>query len=674
MVTGLTNGQAYTFTVTSSNAVGPSDPSAATEPVAPGADTSQPVLASSSVMPRMVSSLGGTVMVDLRITDEGSGWEAPSGALDANPAVSFKNRANSDQTFGFTRSVSRISGDEYDGVYRATITVPSGLTPGEWDLVAYPIRDVAGNTTSFTTRAGVLVGAPGKPTVASASSGPGRQVTVIWTPPSDNGGNVITSYKVSNSFDSTVATTTSPSWTGAFPAIGADVPLTFSIRAVNAAGEGEPSDTSTPVFVLADAPSQPRTVTGTRGDGSAQVSWIAPLTNGGAAITGYTVRSVPGSKTCTTAGALFCTVAGLTNGTTYTFTVTATSPAGTSAPSAASGPVAPAGVPSAPAKPSATRGNKKVVVSWVTPASAGAAIARYTVRSAPGSKTCTTTGALSCTVAGLTNGTTYTFTVTATNAVGASSPSRSSAPVTPIGPFVKVGTPKISGNARVGSALRVNPGSWSPRPKFAYQWFRNGQPIARATGATYVLAAVDRGSRTTVRVTGSRVGVVTKAVLSNSAPVIGYGILENKRAPTVAGTAKVGMKLTAKPGSWNLAGISLKYQWLRAGKAIRGATGKTYRLTAASKSHRISVRVTASKAGYKTAAKTSKRTAKVAGTSSSGGGNCTAGYSPCLPPMSDYDCAGGSGNGPGYAYGPLYVTGSDPYDLDRDGDGVACED
>jgi resuscitation-promoting factor RpfB len=53
-------------------------------------------------------------------------------------------------------------------------------------------------------------------------------------------------------------------------------------------------------------------------------------------------------------------------------------------------------------------------------------------------------------------------------------------------------------------------------------------------------------------------------------------------------------------------------------------------------------------------------------------GNCTDGYHPCLPPASDYDCRGGSGNGPKYS-GPVRVTGSDPYDLDRDGDGKACE-
>jgi resuscitation-promoting factor RpfB len=52
--------------------------------------------------------------------------------------------------------------------------------------------------------------------------------------------------------------------------------------------------------------------------------------------------------------------------------------------------------------------------------------------------------------------------------------------------------------------------------------------------------------------------------------------------------------------------------------------------------------------------------------------NCTPGYSPCLPPASDYDCHGGSGNGPKFS-GPVRVKGSDPYDLDRDGDGKACE-
>ncbi|HEX9999174.1 MAG TPA: G5 domain-containing protein [Actinoplanes sp.] len=54
-------------------------------------------------------------------------------------------------------------------------------------------------------------------------------------------------------------------------------------------------------------------------------------------------------------------------------------------------------------------------------------------------------------------------------------------------------------------------------------------------------------------------------------------------------------------------------------------------------------------------------------------GNCDPNYTPCVPVADDVDCAGGSGNGPEYVTGPIRVIGSDPYDLDRDGDGIACD-
>lgn len=53
--------------------------------------------------------------------------------------------------------------------------------------------------------------------------------------------------------------------------------------------------------------------------------------------------------------------------------------------------------------------------------------------------------------------------------------------------------------------------------------------------------------------------------------------------------------------------------------------------------------------------------------------DCDPNYSGCVPIDSDVDCAGGSGNGPSYARGPVRVIGSDVYGLDRDGDGVGCE-
>jgi hypothetical protein len=52
---------------------------------------------------------------------------------------------------------------------------------------------------------------------------------------------------------------------------------------------------------------------------------------------------------------------------------------------------------------------------------------------------------------------------------------------------------------------------------------------------------------------------------------------------------------------------------------------------------------------------------------------CDPNYTGCVPIASDVDCAGGSGNGPAYVSGPVRVIGNDIYDLDRDGDGVACD-
>lgn len=53
---------------------------------------------------------------------------------------------------------------------------------------------------------------------------------------------------------------------------------------------------------------------------------------------------------------------------------------------------------------------------------------------------------------------------------------------------------------------------------------------------------------------------------------------------------------------------------------------------------------------------------------------CDSNYADvCVPIASDVDCAGGSGNGPAYIDGPLRIVGTDIYDLDRDGDGIACD-
>jgi hypothetical protein len=91
---------------------------------------------------------------------------------------------------------------------------------------------------------------------------------------------------------------------------------------------------------LATAPNAPTIGTATAGDGQATITFTPPANNGGSAITSYTVTSTPGGFTATGASSPL-TVTGLTNGTAYTFTVTATNAVGTSVPSAASSIVEP---------------------------------------------------------------------------------------------------------------------------------------------------------------------------------------------------------------------------------------------------------------------------------------------------------------------------------------------
>ena len=116
----------------------------------------------------------------------------------------------------------------------------------------------------------------------------------------------------------------------------------------NAAGSWA---TRVSMLTVNQRPDAPRGGSAVAGDASAQVSWLAPAWDGGSAITSYTVTSLPDGKTCTTSAGLACTVTSLTNGTAYTFTVTATNKCGTGLPSAASPVTRRPGPPSPPPPP-----------------------------------------------------------------------------------------------------------------------------------------------------------------------------------------------------------------------------------------------------------------------------------------------------------------------------------
>ena len=173
-------------------------------------------------------------------------------------------------------------------------------------------------------------------------------------------------------------------------------------------------------------------------------------------------------------------------------------------------------------------------------------------------------------------------------------------------------TPTISGTRTVGYTLTAVPGTWGPAPvTLAYQWFRSGVAITGATASTYTLTSTDMGKTMTVRVTGTKTGYTSVAKTSAATTTV-QGAL-TAPTPTISGTRTVGYTLTAVPGTWGPAPVTLAYQWFRSGVAITGATASTYTLTSTDMGKTMTVRVTGSKTGYMSVAKTSGATATVLG-------------------------------------------------------------
>jgi hypothetical protein len=337
-------------------------------------------------------------------------------------------------------------------------TTPSAIGPGVGPLEPTPWGgDVA------TT--------PGAPTIGAATAS-NTTASVTWTPPASDGGTPITGFTVR------VVDAATSAQVGALQPVAANVTsltvtglangtaVRLQVQASNAVGAGAFSALSNAVTPAAAVPDAPTIGTATAGNASALVTWAPPVSDGGAAISGFDVQVVNpatnapvGALRTAAPGTTSLNVTGLANGTAYSFQVRASNVVGPGAFSALSNTVTPVTVPGTPTIGIPTRGNTLALVRWTAPASnGGSAITSYGVRVVNAATNAqigvlrpAAGGATSLLVTGLVNGVPVRFQVRAGNAAGVGAYSALTAAVTParvpFAPRIGIASPGAVGGA-----------------------------------------------------------------------------------------------------------------------------------------------------------------------------------------------------------------------------------
>jgi len=401
-VTGLTNGTSYTFTVTATNAIGTSIASVASSTITPTSDTPE---------------------------------------LLADPGFELGNGGWKSFVVG---TLTRVQTPVRNGMYAMQVAAVSSTTA----TVGMTQNSVVSNSVSgkkYTAQCYV------RPSIS------GRTIQMRLLEYTQNYSSYVNIGQV------IVTNIPAGSWTqvlvsGISTTSGRRViPQIYSTNQTTTTGTVTYDDCSVVAEAPVNAPSAPAITNVSASAGSASVSFTPPASNGGAAVTSYTVTSNPGGITATGSGSPI-TVNGLTNGVSYTFTVTATNSAGTGVASVASNAVVPMTFPGTPANLVVSTHSDSIALNWVAPAdNGGTAITDYEIWYRPvGSETWNmvddgVSATTNATATGLDVYARYEFFVDAVNAVGSGGASAIVAST----PYVETAAPGVPTNVSATAGAGV---------------------------------------------------------------------------------------------------------------------------------------------------------------------------------------------------------------------------
>jgi len=466
-VNGLTPATSYSFRVTATNSIGISSPSLPSNIIStPGAgplNTVAPVVTGTATVGQTLSTTNGT-------------WTG-------TPTILF--------TYQWQRNGVNIG-----GATSSTYILVDADAENPIRCVVTGTNSAGSNLANSNSTSNVSAIAPGAPTIGTATAIT-TSATVDFTAPVNDGGSTILSYTATSSPGGITGTVTQAgSGTITVTGLTIDTSYTFRVTATNSIGTGSPSAASNSITAY----SVPSNTVAPAVSGTATVGQTLSTNNGtwlGTSPISYTYQWQRSEGNIGGAISNTYTLVAADAGNTIRCVVTGNNIYGNASANSDSTSNVAAIIPGAPTIGTATTISlTSATVSFTAPASnGGATIQSYTATSTPGGLTGTVnqSGSGTITVTGLTTGTSYRFTVTATNSIGTGSPSALSNNITTYTVPVNTVAPAISGTQSYESVLSCGTGTWTgtPTPEYSYQWQRNGVNISLATSNTYTLTSFD---------------------------------------------------------------------------------------------------------------------------------------------------------------------------------------